>query len=72
MHAYQALIEDAFERRADLTPSTVSPEIKSAVMAVIDALDNGSLRVAEKQNGDWVVNQWLKKAVLLSNFHQFL
>lgn len=66
MHAYQALIEDAFERRADLTPSTVSPEIKSAVMAVIDALDNGSLRVAEKQNGDWVVNQWLKKAVLLS------
>lgn len=48
MHAYQALIEDAFERRADLTPSTVSPEIKSAVMAVIDALDNGSLRVAEK------------------------
>ena len=41
-------------------------EIKAAVEGVILKLDSGELRIAEKVNGEWVVNQWLKKAVLLS------
>lgn len=60
------LIETAFEQRADITPTTVSGEVKQAVLQVIRCLDNGSLRVAEKVAGEWVVHQWLKKAVLLS------
>ncbi len=59
-------INDAFENRADISPSTVSAEIREAVEEAINMLDSGSARVAEKTSGDWVVNQWLKKAVLLS------
>ncbi len=62
----QNTIETAFDNRADITPSSVSPEIKEAVLEAIDQLDRGTARVAEKVNGEWVVNQWLKKAVLLS------
>lgn len=60
------IIEAAFEDRANFTAKTVSPEIRAAVDEAIEALDNGSLRVAEKIDGEWVVHQWLKKAVLLS------
>ena len=66
MHPIQPIIEAAFEDRANITPSTVSPELKAAIEQVIAELDNGHLRVAEKIDGDWVVNQWVKKAVLLS------
>ena len=59
-------IEAAFERRATITPANAEPQLKEAVYAALDLLDNGSVRVAEKQNGEWIVNQWLKKAVLLS------
>lgn len=62
----QAIIEAAFERRAEITPKTVDTQTRSAVEDVIKGLDNGSLRVAEKIDGEWVVNQWVKKAVLLS------
>lgn len=62
----QKIIEEAFERRADITPRSVEPQVKEAVMAAIELLDSGEARVAEKKNGDWVVNDWLKKAVLLS------
>ncbi|MFB6348850.1 2,3,4,5-tetrahydropyridine-2,6-dicarboxylate N-succinyltransferase [Moraxella marmotae] len=60
------IIEQAFDDRANFTAETVSPEIRQAVEAAIEGLDNGSLRVAEKIDGEWVVHQWLKKAVLLS------
>lgn len=60
------LIETAFEQRADITPKTASAELKQAVEQVLSMLDNGSARVAEKVAGEWVVHQWLKKAVLLS------
>ncbi|CAM5217718.1 2,3,4,5-tetrahydropyridine-2,6-dicarboxylate N-succinyltransferase [Alishewanella longhuensis] len=60
------LIETAFEQRADITPKTASAELKHAVEQVLHMLDNGSARVAEKIAGEWVVHQWLKKAVLLS------
>ncbi|MDN0076746.1 2,3,4,5-tetrahydropyridine-2,6-dicarboxylate N-succinyltransferase [Crenobacter sp. SG2303] len=66
MHQYQSLIETAFEQRADITPATVSAEIKTAVDSVIAELDTGRLRVAEKIDGEWITHQWLKKAVLLS------
>ncbi|MCT8682720.1 2,3,4,5-tetrahydropyridine-2,6-dicarboxylate N-succinyltransferase [Glaesserella parasuis] len=62
----QAIIEAAFERRAEITPKTVDAQTRAAVEEVIKGLDNGSLRVAEKIDGEWVVNQWVKKAVLLS------
>lgn len=60
------IIENAFEQRADINPQSVSPEVREAVESTLAQLDSGSLRVAEKHNGTWVVNEWLKKAVLLS------
>lgn len=62
----QAIIEAAFERRAEITPNTVDAETRSAIEEVIAGLDSGKFRVAEKIDGDWVVHQWIKKAVLLS------
>ena len=66
MSELQTIIEQAFEDRANITPSTVTTEVKQAILSALDALNNGSARVAEKINGEWVVHQWLKKAVLLS------
>jgi 2,3,4,5-tetrahydropyridine-2-carboxylate N-succinyltransferase len=60
------IIETAFEQRAGLTPANVSSEIRNAVEEAINMLDSGTARVAEKISGEWVTNQWLKKAVLLS------
>lgn len=60
------LIEASFEKRSDITPLSADKDLKHAVDEVIGALDNGSLRVAEKTGNDWVVNEWVKKAVLLS------
>ena len=66
MSTLQLVIENAFEQRDSITPSTVSPEIKTAVEEALLMLDQGKARVAEKVAGEWVVHQWLKKAVLLS------
>jgi 2,3,4,5-tetrahydropyridine-2-carboxylate N-succinyltransferase len=62
----QATIEQAWEKRTELSPSAASAEIKQSVADVLSQLDSGKLRVAEKKDGDWVVHQWVKKAVLLS------
>ena len=60
------IVDLAWEGRANLTP-TNSPEVRDAVEQVIKGLNNGSVRVAERQGvGEWKVNQWVKKAVLLS------
>ncbi|MCW8964452.1 MAG: 2,3,4,5-tetrahydropyridine-2,6-dicarboxylate N-succinyltransferase [Gammaproteobacteria bacterium] len=59
------IIVEAFEKRAEITPRNVDTHVKDAVMTAIDMLDSGEARVAEKKNGEWVVNEWLKKAVLL-------
>ncbi len=64
--ALSATIENAFEDRANISPSSVKAEVKTAVIAALAALNNGSARVAEKIDGQWHVHQWLKKAVLLS------
>ncbi len=66
MDAHKNLIETAFERRADITPRNAEPALREAVNEVLALLDGGQVRVAEKKGGEWVVNQWLKKAVLLS------
>ncbi|OKY25532.1 2,3,4,5-tetrahydropyridine-2,6-dicarboxylate N-succinyltransferase [Thalassotalea sp. PP2-459] len=66
MSELQSIIEQAFEQRMEITPATVPTEIKNAVLDALEALNNGSARVAEKIAGEWVVHQWLKKAVLLS------
>jgi len=66
MHELQPIIEHAFEQRAQLGPQTVSHEVKEAVGEVLELLDQGHLRVAERQKEQWVVHQWLKKAILLS------
>src|SRR6202045_4021084 len=62
----QATIEAAFESRAQITPQNVSAEVRASVDTVLGLLDAGTLRVAERQAGTWRVNEWLKKAVLLS------
>jgi 2,3,4,5-tetrahydropyridine-2-carboxylate N-succinyltransferase len=62
----QAAIEDAFESRAKITPQNAAAEIRLAVESALGLLDAGHLRVAEKNAGTWQVNEWLKKAVLLS------
>jgi 2,3,4,5-tetrahydropyridine-2-carboxylate N-succinyltransferase len=66
MSNLQSTIEQAFEDRMNITPKTVSIEVKQAVLNALAALNDGSARVAEKVAGEWVVHQWLKKAVLLS------
>jgi len=62
----QNIIDTAWEQRAEITPSNGSAELRDAVAHVIAGLDDGSMRVAQKSGADWVVNQWIKKAVLLS------
>jgi len=61
----QSVIEAAWEDRDAIDLSTTG-DIRDAVNASLDLLDSGQARVAEKTSGDWQVNQWLKKAVLLS------
>jgi len=60
-----ALIDSAFERRAEIAPSQVPTELVAALDEVIEGLNEGRLRVAEKIDGTWVTHQWVKKAVLL-------
>ena len=62
----QEIIDHAWDDRANITSASASKELRDAVALVIDMLDRGMLRVAEKKDGDWIVNQWAKKAVLLS------
>lgn len=67
MSDLQATIEAAFERRAEITPKNVDATTRDAVNSALELLDSGKARVAERQEvGKWVVNEWLKKAVLLS------
>ena len=62
----KAVIEHAFERKDMYHPQNAPRELKDAVISVLEDLDNGHLRVAEKTESGWQVNEWLKKAILLS------
>jgi 2,3,4,5-tetrahydropyridine-2-carboxylate N-succinyltransferase len=68
MSQLQSIIEQAFERRADINPSNASAELKQAVASVLADLDAGKLRVASRigDSQQWETHQWIKKAVLLS------
>src|SRR5713226_8184755 len=66
MQQLQSTIEEAWENRERLSPGTAPAKIGKAVAQVLDELDRGRLRVAEKINGAWHTHQWIKKAVLLS------
>jgi len=67
MSDLEKTINEAFERRADISPSSVDADTKKAVEEAINLIDSGKERVAEQRGvGDWQVNEWLKKAVLLS------
>ncbi len=59
-------IEEAFDRIGEMKPDSVAPDVRQAVEDALAMLDSGAARVAEKVGGEWVVNEWLKKAVLLS------
>jgi 2,3,4,5-tetrahydropyridine-2,6-dicarboxylate N-succinyltransferase len=60
------IIDDAYEARAQLNPRNTPATLRAAIEKTIDLLNDGQLRVAQPESGGWRVNQWLKKAVLLS------
>jgi 2,3,4,5-tetrahydropyridine-2-carboxylate N-succinyltransferase len=62
----QQLLDQAWEDRANISSKSAPAEVRDAVAHVLEQLDAGTLRVAEKIDGSWSVNQWIKKAVLLS------
>jgi 2,3,4,5-tetrahydropyridine-2-carboxylate N-succinyltransferase len=66
MEKLKNTIEQAFENRSELNPQMVSYDLKAVITETLDLLNQGKLRVAEKKGDKWVVNQWAKKAVLLS------
>lgn len=66
MSTLQTTIEQAWDSRNELTPRNSPPAVREAVNHVIEELNTGRLRVAEKFKGEWIVHQWVKKAVLLS------
>ncbi len=61
----QTVIEAAWDKRDSVSPATQG-EVRQAIETALDLLDKGEARVAERKSGEWIVNQWLKKAVLLS------
>jgi 2,3,4,5-tetrahydropyridine-2,6-dicarboxylate N-succinyltransferase len=65
LQSLQTAIDAAFEFRADITPTNIPGGLEGVLEKCIGLLDSGSARVAERQDGIWVVNEWLKKAVLL-------
>ncbi|MDD5248280.1 MAG: 2,3,4,5-tetrahydropyridine-2,6-dicarboxylate N-succinyltransferase [Rhodocyclaceae bacterium] len=66
MQELQTLIDEAWEHRAEYKPGTAPAKVGEAVELILNDLDAGKLRVAEKIDGQWVTHQWIKKAVLLS------
>tara|TARA_B100001123_G_C15187505_1_gene977930 strand:+ start:340 stop:1161 length:822 start_codon:yes stop_codon:yes gene_type:complete len=66
MENLKQTINAAFDSRADFTPDNIPKDVQSAVDDCFGKLDRGELRVAEKINNEWTVNEWAKKAVLLS------
>ena len=66
MTELQSIVEQAWEGRAELKPGSAPARVGEAVSHVLAGLDAGTLRVAEKTDGEWLVHQWIKKAVLLS------
>ncbi|MDC0576402.1 2,3,4,5-tetrahydropyridine-2,6-dicarboxylate N-succinyltransferase [Nitrosomonadaceae bacterium] len=66
MELLQTAVEEAFESRVKITPRNVEAKLKESINQVLEMINTGELRIAEKINGEWVTHQWIKKAVLLS------
>jgi len=66
MNNLEQTISDAFDNRANISPKDADKTVGNAVADCLAQLDSGELRVAEKKSGQWIVNEWAKKAVLLS------
>ena len=66
MHHLSTLIDNFFEQRNTLSLQNAPHELVSAIEYIINELDAGNLRVAQLVNNTWVVNQWVKKAILLA------
>ncbi len=62
----QTLIDAAWEKRTTLSPATAPADLRAALDECVALLDSGRARIAHKQDGRWIVNEWLKKAVLLN------
>jgi Tetrahydrodipicolinate N-succinyltransferase len=65
MSELKKIIEQAFEQRDEISFNTKG-EIRDSVEETLNQLDVGKIRVCEKINDEWIVNQWIKKAILLS------
>ena len=65
MQELQTIIEAAYNERSKFSPKNTPPDVKNAIANAIGLLDTGQVRIAQKLNGQWQVNEWLKKAVLL-------
>ncbi len=66
MKELESIIEQTWEVRSEITPKSVDPAVKQAILESVNLLDSGQARVAEPDGDGWKVNQWLKMAVLLS------
>ena len=65
MNELEKIINDAWKNKEQISPSSEEPIINS-INQIIDELDQGKIRVAEKINGEWVTHEWIKKAILMS------
>jgi 2,3,4,5-tetrahydropyridine-2-carboxylate N-succinyltransferase len=63
--SFEKIINEAWDQKETITKAT-HPEVVKAIKNTIDQVDQGTIRVAEKKGKEWVVNQWIKKAILLS------
>ncbi|RUA20436.1 MAG: 2,3,4,5-tetrahydropyridine-2,6-dicarboxylate N-succinyltransferase, partial [Alphaproteobacteria bacterium] len=65
LKSFQKVIDEAWDKKGQVN-SKSSRKLLNAISKTIDLLDSGEIRVAEKKNNEWTVNQWIKKAILLS------
>jgi 2,3,4,5-tetrahydropyridine-2,6-dicarboxylate N-succinyltransferase len=65
MDTLRAIVEEAYERRSQIQPADVPGSLAAALDECLELLDAGKARVAERKGDTWVINEWLKKAVLL-------
>ena len=63
--SFENIINEAWNNKGQVN-SKSSKKLLNAISKTIDLLDSGEIRVAEKKNNEWIVNQWIKKAILLS------
>ena len=63
---FEDFIHKAFEEKSQYSPTNCPSELASTIKSILNELNQGTLRIAEKQSDQWIVNEWVKKAILLS------